>query len=111
MGYTWYDFVGNVGVFLLLAAYLLLQLNKITSNRNTPTLTKLLDTIQLHPLQISKTRIPITVSIGYCTELGSTLDEMINNADTALYEAKENGRNQIVWRTADQDERSQAQSL
>lgn len=33
MGYTWYDFVGNVGVFLLLAAYLLLQLNKINSNQ------------------------------------------------------------------------------
>lgn len=33
MSYTWYDFVGNVGVFLLLAAYLLLQLNKITSNQ------------------------------------------------------------------------------
>ena len=33
MGYTWYDFVGNIGVFLLLAAYLLLQLNKITSNQ------------------------------------------------------------------------------
>ena len=33
MGYTWYDFLGNVGVFLLLAAYLLLQLNKITSNQ------------------------------------------------------------------------------
>lgn len=33
MGYTWYDFVGNVGVLLLLAAYLLLQLNKITSNQ------------------------------------------------------------------------------
>ena len=32
MGYTWYDFVGNVGVFLLLAAYLLLQLNKLSSN-------------------------------------------------------------------------------
>lgn len=33
MGYTWYDFVGNVGVFLLLAAYLLLQLNKLSSNQ------------------------------------------------------------------------------
>jgi Ca2+-dependent lipid-binding protein len=33
MGYTWYDFLGNVGVFLLLAAYLLLQLNKINSNQ------------------------------------------------------------------------------
>ena len=33
MGYTWYDFVGNVGVFLLLAAYLLLQLNKLSSSQ------------------------------------------------------------------------------
>jgi multidrug transporter EmrE-like cation transporter len=33
MGYTWYDFVGNVGVFMLLAAYLLLQLNKLSSNQ------------------------------------------------------------------------------
>ena len=33
MGYTWYDFLGNVGVFLLLAAYLLLQLNKISSQQ------------------------------------------------------------------------------
>lgn len=33
MGYTWYDFLGNVGVFLLLAAYLMLQLNKISSHQ------------------------------------------------------------------------------
>jgi len=33
MGYTWYDFVGNVGVFMLLVAYLLLQLNKLSSNQ------------------------------------------------------------------------------
>ncbi len=29
MNYTWYDFVGNVGVSLLLITYLLLQLNKL----------------------------------------------------------------------------------
>jgi hypothetical protein len=29
--YHWYDFVGNVGVFLILLAYLLLQLSKINS--------------------------------------------------------------------------------
>ena len=33
MDYKWYDFVGNVGVFMLLAAYLLLQLNKLSSNQ------------------------------------------------------------------------------
>lgn len=33
MGYTLYDFVGNVGVFLLLLVYLLLLLNKISSNQ------------------------------------------------------------------------------
>jgi len=33
MGYAWYDFVGNIGVFLLLAAYLLLQLNKLSSHQ------------------------------------------------------------------------------
>jgi len=33
MGYTWYDFLGNVGVFLLLAAYLMLQLNKLSSHQ------------------------------------------------------------------------------
>jgi len=33
MGYTWYDLIGNVGVFLLLLVYLLLQLNKISSNQ------------------------------------------------------------------------------
>lgn len=33
MGYTWYDFVGNVGVFLLLTAYLLLQINKLSSHQ------------------------------------------------------------------------------
>lgn len=31
MDYTWYDFIGNVGVFVLLAAYLALILNKISS--------------------------------------------------------------------------------
>ena len=28
-GYEWHDFVGNIGVFCVLAAYLLLQLEKL----------------------------------------------------------------------------------
>ncbi len=31
MTYTWYDFLGNVGVFLILWTYLLLQMEKISS--------------------------------------------------------------------------------
>ncbi len=29
MSYQWYNLIGNVGVFLILSTYLLLQLNKI----------------------------------------------------------------------------------
>lgn len=47
MGYTWYDFVGNVGVFLLLAAYLLLQLNKINSNQISYSLMNALGAIMI----------------------------------------------------------------
>ena len=31
MTYNWYDFLGNVGVILILLSYLLLQMNKINS--------------------------------------------------------------------------------
>lgn len=30
--YHWYDFVGNIGVFLIVATYLLLLLNRLDSN-------------------------------------------------------------------------------
>ena len=33
MSYSWIDFAGNVGVFFLLLAYLLLQINKISSHQ------------------------------------------------------------------------------
>ena len=31
MDYSWFDFVGNVGVLLMVVAYLLLQLEKLSS--------------------------------------------------------------------------------
>lgn len=37
----------------------------------------------------------MTVSIGITTELAASLDEMVNQADTLLYQAKENGRNRV----------------
>ncbi len=40
--------------------------------------------------------ISITVSIGVCTELDESLDEMMRKADELLYRAKNNGRDQVV---------------
>jgi diguanylate cyclase (GGDEF)-like protein len=46
---------------------------------------------------------PVTVSIGVATfpGNGSSVDELIANADAALYEAKERGRNQVVQSEAE----------
>lgn len=40
--------------------------------------------------------IPITISLGIAEYNGKTIPEFIECADNALYEAKENGRNQVV---------------
>ena len=42
--------------------------------------------------------IPVTISLGLCYEIereGKTLDSLIRKADTALYKAKNGGRNRI----------------
>lgn len=41
-------------------------------------------------------RVPLTVSIGFTTELGDSLNQMIEMADSAVYRAKAEGRNRIV---------------
>lgn len=47
-----------------------------------------------------ETAIRCTVSIGVCqkNDAISTVDEMLKLADLALYDAKNGGRNQVVWR-------------
>ncbi len=41
--------------------------------------------------------ISFTVSIGLATTYENTLDDTVNEADMYLYNAKENGRNQVVY--------------
>ncbi len=48
------------------------------------------------PVYLDKEQeIFMTISIGITTELAASLDEMVNQADALLYQAKENGRNRV----------------
>ena len=52
--------------------------------------------IEETPVVINKEqKISMTVSIGITTDLATSLDEMVNQADALLYQAKENGRNRV----------------
>ncbi len=55
-------------------------------------------TLELAALDVSGSdeAIRLTISIGLTTELGASLEAMINCADTLLYQAKESGRNRLV---------------
>jgi len=48
------------------------------------------------PLVIDHLTVPMTVSIGYTTQLQDSLENMMKDADSALYKAKETGRNKVV---------------
>lgn len=45
--------------------------------------------------------ISITISIGVATAYGESFDDMIKAADEAVYEAKDRGRNRVVFRHTD----------
>ncbi|MDQ7058517.1 MAG: diguanylate cyclase [Ghiorsea sp.] len=54
------------------------------------------NSIAAHTFFIEETPIQVTVSIGICSELSTSLESMINIADQRLYLAKERGRNRVV---------------
>jgi len=66
-----------------------------------------------NPLQIDGIAVPYTVSIGVTTASASdaSLDVIIRRADTALYRAKRNGRNQVAYEKASNDPEQTAQEL
>ena len=41
-------------------------------------------------------RVSLTVSLGLAMYQGETANELIEHADQALYQAKTNGRNQLI---------------
>lgn len=52
--------------------------------------------IEAHPLKLNEGIIPVTISMGVAeasNEKGTTLYQLLNKADKALYSAKQNGRN------------------
>lgn len=59
-------------------------------------------TTEVHPIEVDDLKINITLSVGIATSPTSDAKKLLEEADTALYEAKENGRNQV--KSAKKDE-------
>lgn len=52
--------------------------------------------VETNPLQFEDLLIPVTVSVGFSSVIATSLENMINDADNALYDAKNLGRNRVV---------------
>ena len=57
---------------------------------------KLREAIASMKIPLPDNEISVTVSIGATTTIGSSLEEMIKLADTAVYQSKEQGRNRVT---------------
>ena len=53
--------------------------------------------VQADPLELDDGRqVAFTISIGVASEYENSLDEMVNQADMMLYNAKNAGRNRVM---------------
>lgn len=57
---------------------------------------KIREKLAASPLQFEGQTISITASIGVTSTLGESFEDMLNQADACLYQAKQQGRNQTV---------------
>jgi len=48
-------------------------------------------------IPVADNMISVTVSIGVSTKIGDSLENMLKDADERVYQAKDNGRNQVVF--------------
>jgi two-component system cell cycle response regulator len=57
--------------------------------------------VEAHPFAYREQRIPVTISVGLseCSASAQSAQELIGEADTALYDAKRSGRNRVVAHT------------
>ncbi len=86
-----YDSVGRYGgeEFLFLRPH-----TKLTDALNVAE--RIRQIIQGQPFQINGIELPVTASLGLaCAEKGLSLNQTIDQADRALYQAKQNGRNRV----------------
>lgn len=78
--------------------FCLLCVNADSGEDSQQLLKNIRDVVQYTPLQHTDTiSIPLTISIGYCSEPNDTVEQMIEHADIALQRAREQGPNQICW--------------
>lgn len=73
-------------------------LNGRTAKEGEELANKIRSCIEAHPLKWNEGEIPVTISMGVAeatNESGTTLYQLLNQADKALYLAKENGRNRV----------------
>lgn len=68
-------------------------------NKATTLLENFREMVEDHIIMLDSTSVTITISAGISLDQNNTLDELMNEADRQLYNAKEAGRNQIF--TAD----------
>ncbi len=68
----------------------------LSAENALPYFDRLRQTIADNPIVTSLGTFPITVSIGVCSGLLDSVDQMISAADTRLYAAKRAGRNQVM---------------